>query len=273
MDLIRHLVKDAFARFFRNGGFFLAAAVAFFASISVFPLLLLGFVVLLLFVRTGAAESTILEIANGILPNGAGFLKQLIEGRVGATNAGIVGAIALIYAGMAVFGALQYALDRSFETKIQRTYGRFLLTSLIMALVSGGAIVLVALFRIAVGMAEKMADPVSSTLVTLLSFLSETMIFIGFFVVITLTYTFIPIDRFSFRQVWPGAVFGAVSVYIAQVIFSISLKRTTIPFIFGSLTAIIALLIWLDITAILIILGAELAAAWMSLPETKERRR
>lgn len=262
MDIIARLLKESLRRFFRNGGFFLAAAVAFFASISVFPLLLLGFIALLLFFRAGVAEPTILAIANGLIPNGATFLRQLIEERVRATSEGLLGALALIYAGMGVFGALQYALDRSFEVKKPRSYKRFLLTSLTMTLVTGVLIVVTGLFRVFAGIFEGLASAVSPGLAVLLSLLSEVVLLGAFFALITLIYIFVPTERRSFRAVWPGALFATVSVYIAQVIFSISLKHTSIPFIFGSLTAVIALLIWLDVTAILIVLGAEIAASW-----------
>ncbi len=265
MEKIAYVAKNSFRRFAKNGGFILAAAVAFFASISTFPLLLLGFVVLLVFFRVGVAKSTILAVADGLIPNGAAFLGQLIAERVGATTEGLFGALALIYAGMGVFGALQYALDKSFEVKKPKTYGRFLLTSLVMALVTGGLIVLISILRILAGIFVKFVGGVSPGLAALISILSEVALFAAFFAIIALAYKYVPTERRSFREVLPGAIFAAISVYVAQVIFSFSLRHTTIPFIFGSLTAIIALLIWLDVTAILVILGAEVAASWMGM--------
>ncbi|MCL4499060.1 MAG: YihY/virulence factor BrkB family protein, partial [Chloroflexi bacterium] len=190
------------------------------------------------------------------------FIKQLLTHPVAVINGGIIGVLALIYAGMSVFGALQYALDKSFECKTKRTYARFLLTALGMSAITGGIFVLASLFRIWVGLVRR-AVVGTPSLPAALTLLSEGITFVAIFFIVLLIYTYIPRDRKTFAGVWPGALFSAIAVLVAQVIFSLVLRYTTLPFIFGSLTAIIVLLTWLDVAAILIILGAEIAAAWI----------
>ncbi|MHB0976750.1 MAG: YihY/virulence factor BrkB family protein [Candidatus Aquicultorales bacterium] len=266
MQLILYILRLAGKRFFRDGGFFLAAAVAFFGSISVFPLLMLGFALLLLFVRAGAASPLILAIADSLVPNGARFLGDLIQNEAGAANAGMIGIAVLLYAGMAVFGALQYALNRILKcTKCKRPYWRFLLTALTMAAVAGGIIVLSSFLRIGIGLLREAISPGFPLLSAILTFLSAAVTLAIAFVIVTVIFLYVPSDRMSLQQVLPGTIFTSVAIIIGQAIFAAVLNRTTLPFIFGSLTAIIALLIWIDITAILVILGAEIVGVWRDL--------
>lgn len=265
MSFFLTVVSDAVRRFFRNGGFILAAAVAFFASISVFPLLMLGFAILLLIVRAGVAKPAILAIADQLVPNGSTFMLELIEERTSVLNEGVIGIVILVYAGMAVFGALQFALDTAFESKKPRSYKRFLLTAFVMAITTGFIVVASGFFRIGIGIIDRAVERLYPSLSLLLNILSGTITFAAFFAIITLIFTVVPRDRPSFADVWPGALFASIAVFIAQLIFSIWLRYTELRLVFGSLTAIIALLIWLDVTALLIILGAEIAASWMAL--------
>lgn len=82
------------------------------------------------------------------------------------------------------------------------------------------------------------------------------------FVLILLIYTFVPGGKRSFRGQLPGTIFTTVGWLIFSRIFSFYIVHFwKLSYIYGSLTAIILMILWLDIIINLLFLGAALNAA------------
>ncbi|HEX4603623.1 MAG TPA: YihY/virulence factor BrkB family protein, partial [Candidatus Angelobacter sp.] len=73
----------------------------------------------------------------------------------------------------------------------------------------------------------------------------------------------------SWRRVLPGAVFAAVLWFPATMLFGWYVRvYATYTVVYGSLSAAIALLVWLYIVSVIVLLGAEMNAQWY--PKTTE---
>lgn len=82
------------------------------------------------------------------------------------------------------------------------------------------------------------------------------------FVLILLIYTFVPGGRRPLRRQLPGTVFTTVGWVVFSRIFSFYIVHFwKFSYIYGSLTAIILMILWLDIIINLLFLGASLNAA------------
>lgn len=82
------------------------------------------------------------------------------------------------------------------------------------------------------------------------------------FVLILLIYTFVPGGRRPLRRQLPGTVFTTVGWVVFSRIFSFYIVHFwKLSYIYGSLTAIILMILWLDIIINLLFLGASLNAA------------
>lgn len=82
------------------------------------------------------------------------------------------------------------------------------------------------------------------------------------FVLILLIYTFVPGGKRPLRRQLPGTVFTAVGWLLFSRIFSFYIVHFwKLSYIYGSLTAIILMILWLDIIINLLFLGAALNAA------------
>jgi membrane protein len=73
----------------------------------------------------------------------------------------------------------------------------------------------------------------------------------------------------SWRRVLPGATFAAVLWFPATMLFGWYVRDyANYAVVYGSLSAAIALLVWLYIVSVIVLLGAELNAQWY--PKTVE---
>lgn len=82
------------------------------------------------------------------------------------------------------------------------------------------------------------------------------------FVLILLIYTFVPGGKRPLRRQLPGTVFTTVGWVVFSRIFSFYIVHFwKLSYIYGSLTAIILMILWLDIIINLLFLGASLNAA------------
>lgn len=80
----------------------------------------------------------------------------------------------------------------------------------------------------------------------------------------------------SWRRVLPGAVMSGVLWFPATMLFGWYVRDyATYSVVYGSLSAAIALLVWLYIVSVIVLLGAEMNAQWYpkaSDPESKEKK-
>ena len=71
-------------------------------------------------------------------------------------------------------------------------------------------------------------------------------------------YRFFPARKNTLAEVWPGAAAGAVAFEIAKNLFVAYLGSTPPQaIIHGSLTAMVVLLLWIYVMALIVLLGAE----------------
>jgi membrane protein len=75
---------------------------------------------------------------------------------------------------------------------------------------------------------------------------------------LALLYRVIPYTPYK-QSIWPGTIFATILWFIASTSFSIYVNSfANYSAVYGSLGAVIALLIWLFLTGVIMILGAEL---------------
>ena len=83
-------------------------------------------------------------------------------------------------------------------------------------------------------------------------------------------YKYVPNHKVNLISQIPGAVFAAVTWYVLSYIFSIYLNIfTSFSVIYGSLTSIILLMIWVYWCMYAILIGAEINA-WMDKRNKKK---
>ena len=234
----------------------MAAGVAYYAVLSLFPLIL-GLISLLgFFLPSETVQEELFDFFRKNLPEAIDVLEQNIEGVIQLRGAlGLLSLLGLFWSGSAMFGAIGRAINRASNIRQERPFLIRKLHDVLMALSIG------VLFLLSLGMTvvlttlSRTSLPLSGAAINIaaiiLAFLINGAIFL-------LMYKFIPNVKTFWRYVWPGAMLAAVFFEIAKIVFLLYLSRfAQYELVYGSVGSVIVLLLWIYISAFILILGAE----------------
>jgi membrane protein len=248
-----------------------AAAIAYYALLSLFPFLLL---VISMFGSITADEGDRLAVLGFVFryfPTQFDFVTtQLDAFRQTRVQVGVAGGLALIWASLGVFGAVTSAVNDAWGVEKQRSFLRHRMVSFLM-LVAGGGVMIIGLLLVgAVEVAQATWFGIMLTrfrwleaLQTLTFTYSATIVLI---LAVGLVYYFIPNAKTRFRDVWVGAVLTGVLWRIAFDGFSWYIGRTgSLTLIHGSIAAVVVFLLWIYVSSVILMYGVEFTAAYARL--------
>lgn len=268
------VLKISYMRHFSSGGYFLAAAIAFYALIALAPLGML-LATLLQHVLHAAVISDEaykrLEYMVGQLAGGAtDYIMDLVRSQAQrpgndlATNLVSVGT--LVWTGMRLFDMIQLSLGTIWPGRRVRVFVTRKLVSLAMMLVSGALFVgLVALLstRGAINEWTTRIPELNMPLV-----LPQSVITFAFGIAVStvaylLLYKFMPVQRVSTRAALAGALFAALVWQCLSPIFTrfIALSQY-FHTVFETLLWIIIFGVWVFWGAQIMLFGAQFAAGF-----------
>ena len=248
-----------------------AAAIAYYALLSLFPFLLLVISILGSITADEGDRLAVLGFVFRYFPTQFEFVTaQLDAFRQTRVQVGVAGGLALIWASLGVFGAITSAVNEAWGVEKQRSFLKHRLVSFLM-LVAGGGVMIVALLLVsAVEVAEASWFGVMlarfewlHALQTLTFTYSATILPI---LAVGLLYYFIPNAKTRFRDVWVGAVFTGVLWRLAFDAFSwyIGLGGQ-LTLIHGSIAAVVVFLLWIYVSSVILMYGVEFTAAYARL--------
>ena len=247
-----------------------AAAIAYYALLSLFPFFLLVISMLGSITADEADRLAVLGFVFRYFPTQFDFVNtQLDAFRQTRVQVGVAGGLALIWASLGVFGAVTSAVNDAWGVEKQRSFLRHRMVSFLM-LVAGGGVMLLALVLVgAVQVAQASWFGVMLTrfrwleaLQTLTVTYSATILLI---LAVGLVYYFIPNAKTRFRDVWVGAVLTGILWRIAFDGFSWYIGRSGLTLIHGSIAAVVVFLLWIYVSSVILMYGVEFTAAYARL--------
>ncbi len=240
-----------------------AAAIAFWAFFSIFPLLLGLFSAAGYLLESEAAQARLMDLVTRTLPGSADLVRGNLEGVVRVRGTlGAVGIAGLLWSASAGFGAITRAINRTLGAKPSHPFFLSKLRYFLMTVAVSVFLVL------SVGVAaalELLANPDLDVLRRLGvepgQIETATSWIVGFvfaFFTFALIYKVTPYVETRWRQVLPGALLGAAVFELVKRAFLFYLSRMAdFEAVYGSLSSIIVLLLWLYVSALVLLLGAE----------------
>ena len=248
-----------------------AAALTYFAMISLFPALLVGVSLLGLFGQQGLVE----DASNYLLEHGAdattadavrGALQKMIETSSGALGATLLVSTALALNGASgAFGAAGRALNVIFEVEEDRGFVRRKVSDIAISLV---VIVLFAVVIVAVFLGGQIAHDLfgkiglGSTAASIWSFARWPVALAAAMLAYGIVYRTAPDVRPPpVRWITTGAVIGVVLWIALSLAFGIYIRNfSRYGAAYGAFGAAIVLLLWLYLSANAFLFGAQLNA-------------
>ena len=251
----------------------MAAGVAYYAIFSLFPLIIGLIAVFNLLPASEDRQAQFTEFIAGYLPGSEGLLDSNV--RVSGTL-GAISILGLLWSGSAMFGAVARVVNRAWDVQKDpplfiskpRQMGMALVVGL-MFLTSMAA----AAFVRTAGDYARTGLPASDFLVSEASrVILQATSFSLTLATFLLIYKAMPNTRTYWRHVWPGALLAAVMFEAGKAAFLTYLDRfANFQDVYGSMGDFLVLLLWLYVSSLVLILGAELSSEYGRLRDGRDR--
>ena len=255
----------------------IAGAISFYALFSFFPLVL-AIISVAGFVLGSEAEQTRLarDIAE-VVPVSGEFVAETVEGVVSARLfTGIASILGLIWAASAAFGAIRKGINAAWGIKKTRPFLRERLMDFTLVLGAGLLMTFVlfltpifAFLREITDAIDPEGDVASDMFWTVAAqFLTSLVSFLSFL----LLYRFLPNTKVRLGDVWLGALLASAAFEGAKWGFIWYVKTFPVyNVVYGAVGAIMALLTWVYVSAIILLFGALVTSRYATYP-TRVRR-
>ena len=258
-------LRDLVRSFLRHGCASLAASLAFFSLLSLFPL---GFLLLygLSFVvsQEVIGEQVLPNFLEGFLPSMGELVAKELHRVSGLETVRWAVFLTFVWFGTLVFYELDYALNVVFESTWRRhplistgiAVASLAVTEFAM-LLSYGATHIV---NILTGYVPTLWGLDLLALAAHDLFLTYTLPFALAFLAVTGLYRFVPRRRPEWREAMIGSLTFSLLWVAAKLIFvTYSTYASVYAHLYGSLLEVILLLLWVYYSAALLLIGAEVA--------------
>lgn len=253
--------------FYNSDDLTFASSIAYYALLSLFPFLLLIFSILGSVTADPADRGAILEFILRYFPRQFEFvttqMDSLQESRI---QLGVAGSLLMVWAAMGVFGAITSAVNHAWGVEKQPSFFRHKLVSFVMLVAASLLLLLGLLLVSAINVVEARWFAVVAVRAPQLAVLQTFAIRWGttavFIAVVGLIFYFVPNAKVRLRDVWVGAVVTGMAWRGALFGFSWYVKDLTrYSDIHGSIAAVVVFLVWVYISAVILLYGVEVTAA------------
>jgi len=266
----KQIIFAVWAKLKKSIVFDTAAALAFFTILSLFPFLIAAISIASLFVDSTWVMDRARVTLGEYFPNANNYIMDLVHGIINERGAvGTVSTLGLFWSGGKVFGTLTSALNRIFGVEDSFSYFKSLALQLLMTLTIGLLFIIGLGSSVAIGyLADLIPNHILSTAGTsLFKYLLPAIIL---FLALFLSYRFVPRRKPSSMAAAKGALTGTILIVGAQPIFSYYIGQfANFNVVYGSLSILISLMVWIWVAAIITLFGGALAA---QLDSTKKDR-
>jgi len=261
-ETIKEWQKDQAAR--------MAAALAYYATFSLAPLLVLVLAIAGLVGGRDAAQGLVMaQIQDLVGEEGKEFVQSMIENAAATptgVTASILGSVTLLVGALGAFNELQNALDRIWDVepkpitrwslRVQRfIFKRLLSFSMVLGI---GFLLLISLVISAAlsALSEYLGRiPLFSELMLQMLHLIISLGLITF--LFAMIFKFIPDVEIRWRNVWLGAAITAILFTIGKTLIGIYLGQAEVSSTFGAAGSLAVLMIWVYYSSQILFLGAE----------------
>ena len=261
-----------FNEFLDKNGPYSAAAISFYSLFSLFPLMLALISVFGFVIGIGEFKQRLIEGLERQIPvlaeSGDTILQVIDSLSADRTLVTILAALGLFWTSTAVFGSIRKSINNIWG--IRRTRPSLTERAMDFALMLGAATLLfgsvfvtgiLSYFQqISAVLAPDapIADP------ALWRRMAVVVPPILSFSVFTILYWWLPNTKLNFSDVWPTAIAGTVAFEISKAGFVFYLQNfDTASNVYGAVNAVIVLMAWVYVSAIILLVGAQLTSRYV----------
>lgn len=249
-----------------------AAAISYFALLSLFPITILSISIASFTVGPLISEQLIVEKLEFIAPYLGHLLGQnmteIIQTRGPVSMIALAG---LVWSASTFFTTLTQTLQKIWSNKRNRPFWKQRGLAILFVLIFAGPALLLASF------ASSIVSNLSTWLpnqtlpiLNVISFLVAILIDIALFM---LVYILLPHGKATWREIVPGAIAAGLLWEVAKRAFLVFVSSyiSMSNLVYGSVSAIIAFLLWAYLSGLIFLFGAFLSVSYYQHKETPEK--
>lgn len=221
-----------------------------------------------LVLRIPEVRSTVVERILADLPIKAGLVIDTIRAVSRASEPlTVLGVLGLVWTAMGMFGAIRDSLNAAWGVRARHNLFRQKLVDLGsvlgLGLLLGGSILGTAGLHTMRHVSAMVLGRYSQQMETLWGASGWVFPAVVTFIAFLLVYRFVPDVRHGFRDVWSGALVATVLFEVAKHVFTLYVANFThFTALYGALGAVMLFLLWVYVSAMILLFGAELAAVY-----------
>jgi membrane protein len=277
------IMRAAVEGLVRDNALQLAAAVAFYAVLSLVPMVILflgiaGYI----WERSEAQAELIAQVRNLAGPAAANAVESVVSkggGGGGRGAAAIVALISLVLGATGAFSQLQSAMNKIWNSRPRhgnpiRAYAHNRLLTLLMLLVLG----FILLFAVVLSFAIQLFMHAVGGPLAGFAWVWRVLNIASSLIVFTLTFAAIfkilPSAELAWSDVWLGAGVTAALFTVGKEVISLVLAHSYIASAYGAAGSMALLLLWVYYSSLIVFFGAEFTGAysqWKSQTENEQQ--
>ena len=247
-----------------------ASSIAYYSLLSLFPFFLLALSILARVTDNDAERAAVLDFVLRYFPQRFEFVNaQLRTMQASGFQLGLLGSVLMVWAAMGVFGAITSAVNHAWGVEKQPSYLKHKLVSFLMLVTASLLLLLGLLLASAIDVAEASWFAVIITrvpeLLILQGWLVKSATTLIFILIVGLVFYFVPNAAVRFKDVWVGAVLTGLLWRVALAGFSRYVRDLNRFSVHGSIAAVVVFLLWVYISAIILLYGVQVTAAYARL--------
>jgi membrane protein len=261
-----NLLRECFKDWTAHDAPRLGAALAFYAILSISPLVILAVAMVSLVFDRSQAQAHLLDQVQTLIGSDGRTMIQtlLVSGQKTSSGvvATVVGFAVLLFGASGVFGELRSALNTIWEAKPQVRSGiwgmlRERIFSIGMVFSVGFLLLVSLLISTALAALTKFLSglmPLPSVAVAILDFVIS---FLGIAVLFGLILKYVPEAPIKWRDVRIGALFTALLFTLGKSLLGLYLGKASPGSAYGAAGSLVVLVIWIYYSAQIFFFGAE----------------
>lgn len=259
------VVRYAVLEFYKDDGFNLAAGLSFFAILSTIPLALI--VISVMGHMLGQQDELFHQISHWIeitlpqvQPEFLSFVRQLVDKKV---TSGWIGVAFLFFVASLLFSNIEHILDKVFKNSRSRNFWHSRAFSILLLIFTAFLFFVPSLLTL---VANHL--PATGWMVRFSGLITQDLIyFVAHGVVFFLLLEVVPNLSMPRMKIAVGAIVFAFCTALAREIFrwymGLALERYT--FVYGSLTLLVVLIVWIYYLSLLFVFCAEIVSVLQGL--------
>jgi len=253
----------------------MGAALAYYTTFSIAPLLLVVIAVAGIFLEREAVEGQLYGQIRGLVGSPAAeqvstIVRNASQDKSTGVLGSVIGLLAVLFGATTAFAQLQAALNRAWQVKPDPKAGgiRNFITKRLLSLgmvLSIGFLLLVSLILSAAisglnawagsMLPEFLSEGILQGIHAVTSLALITLLFAAIFKVL-------PDSKIQWRDVWVGAALTALLFTVGKFLIGLYLGQSSTASTYGAAGSLIIIILWVYYASLILLMGAEFTQVW-----------